>query len=259
MIVVPSQIASKFDQLLLGSSAPKNILFYYRKWLLFYWDFCHKYQYNPFSKESLPLFLKKLEEKGQGEKQSAQAQHAITLFYQIDVASPDDGVPISPSVIQDSRQIIQKSSEQYHINEPTPYHYNNGKADQQSPPDLEPGASWVSVYDGLNAEIKIRHYSPKTLKAYRWWISNFQTFTKSKNYQLLSQQDVIDFLSFLAVEKKVSASSQNQAFNALLFLFRHVLKKDFGEIKGVSRAKRKIYIPVVLSREEIDIICNYSA
>ena len=52
----------------------------------------------------------------------------------------------------------------------------------------------------------------------------------------------------------MSASSQNQAFNALLFLFRHVLKKDFGEIKGVVRAKRKPYIPVVLSREEIDII-----
>ncbi len=68
---------------------------------------------------------------------------------------------------------------------------------------------------------------------------------------------MIDFLSFLAVEKKVSASSQNQAFNALLFLFRHVLKKDFGEIKGVARAKSKPYIPVVLSREEIDIIFEH--
>jgi Mlc titration factor MtfA (ptsG expression regulator) len=55
---------------------------------------------------------------------------------------------------------------------------------------------------------------------------------------LLSEQDVIGFLSYLAVEKQVSASSQNQAFNALLFLFKHVLKKEFGEIKGVPRAKR---------------------
>ena len=74
---------------------------------------------------------------------------------------------------------------------------------------------------------------------------------------MLSQQGVIDFLSFLAVEKKVSASSQNQAFNALPFLFRNVLKKDFGEITGVARAKRKPYIPVVLSREEIDIIFDH--
>jgi len=71
------------------------------------------------------------------------------------------------------------------------------------------------VFDRLLSEIKIRHYSPKTLKAYRGWTRQFQGFTKSKDYNLLSQQDVVDFLSFLAVKQQVSASSQNQAFNAL--------------------------------------------
>ena len=85
----------------------------------------------------------------------------------------------------------------------------------------------------------------------------FQSFTKSKDYSLLSQQDVVDFLSFLAVKQQVSASTQNQAFNALLFLFKQVLKKEFGEIKGVAGAKRKPYIPVVLSREEIDLIFDH--
>lgn len=68
---------------------------------------------------------------------------------------------------------------------------------------------------------------------------------------------MIDFLSHHAVVKQVSASSQNQAFNALLFLYKHVLKKEFGEIKGVARAKRRPYIPVVLSREEIDTIVEH--
>jgi len=58
-----------------------------------------------------------------------------------------------------------------------------------------------------------------------------------------TKEDVIGFLSYLAVVKEVSASSQNQAFNALLFLFKQVLKKEFGELK----------IPVVLSRQEIDL------
>ena len=58
----------------------------------------------------------------------------------------------------------------------------------------------------------------------------------------------------MAVKRKVSASSQNQAFNALLFFYRHVLKKEFGDQKDVPRAKRRPYIPVVLSREEIDSI-----
>jgi site-specific recombinase XerD len=113
------------------------------------------------------------------------------------------------------------------------------------------------VFDQLVNGIKIRHYSPKTLKAYRGYIRQLQSFTKSKDYQKLSQQDVIDFLTFLAVEKQVSAASQNLAFNALLFLFKHVLKKEFGEIKGVVRAKRKPYIPVVLSRQEIDLIFDH--
>ena len=82
----------------------------------------------------------------------------------------------------------------------------------------------------------------------------FRLILKSKDFHLLSQQDVIDFLSFLAVEKKVSASSQNQAFNALLFLFRNVLKKDFGEIRGVARAKRKPYIPKPLLKRVDNLV-----
>lgn len=55
-------------------------------------------------------------------------------------------------------------------------------------------------------------------------------------------------------EQTVAASSQNQAFNALLFLFKNVLQKEFGKVEGVVRAKRRPYIPVVLSRPEVDRI-----
>jgi site-specific recombinase XerD len=70
-------------------------------------------------------------------------------------------------------------------------------------------------------------------------------------FEELSSEDVKQFLTYLAVEQNVSASSQNQAFNALLFFFRNILKKEFGKIDGVVRAKRRPYIPVVLSREEV--------
>jgi len=105
----------------------------------------------------------------------------------------------------------------------------------------------------------IRHYSPKTLQAYRSWIRNFQAFTLSKSPELLDMDDVKNFLTLLAVKKKVAASTQNQAFNALLFLFRHVLEKEFEQIEGVVRAKRKTYIPVVLSREEVDRVLHHLA
>ncbi len=122
------------------------------------------------------------------------------------------------------------------------------------PPD---NSSWVSVFETLITEIKLRQYSPKTLKSYRCWTRQFQTFTQFKDYQTLTQQDVVDFLSHLAVKKQVSAATQNQAFNALLFLYQHVLKRDFSEIKGVTRAKRRLTIPVVLSRAEIDLILDH--
>ncbi len=61
----------------------------------------------------------------------------------------------------------------------------------------------------------------------------------------------------MAVKRKVSSSTQNQVFNALLFFYRHVLKREFGKIDGVVRAKRKPYIPVVLSREEIDVVLKH--
>ena len=114
------------------------------------------------------------------------------------------------------------------------------------------GADWTSVYNDLDNAIKVRHYSPSTLKTYTGWIRKFQTYTKSKDSRLLTAEDVKEFLTWLTEDQDVAASSQNQAFNALLFMFRNVLGKKFGKDDDIVRAKRKQYIPMVLSREEIN-------
>jgi integron integrase len=116
------------------------------------------------------------------------------------------------------------------------------------------GISWKDEYTRLSDAIQVRHYSNKTLKSYTQWARHFQTFTRSQDPKLLSADQVKAFLTHLAVARKVSASTQNQAFNALLFFYRHILNKEFGKVEGVVRAKRRPYIPVVLSREEIDEI-----
>ena len=121
------------------------------------------------------------------------------------------------------------------------------------------GTSWISEYARLENEIRVRHYSQKTLKTYRHWMRHFQAFTRSKPTELLSSTDVKEFLTHLAVKQGVSASTQNQAFNALLFFYRHVLQREFGKVDGVVRAKRKPYIPVVLSREEINAVFQHLA
>lgn len=122
---------------------------------------------------------------------------------------------------------------------------------------IKKGASWEAEYGELSNEIKVRHYSPKTLSTYTGWVRKFQAFTKSKQPIDLSTHDVKQFLTSLAVKAKVSSSTQNQAFNALLFFYRHALGREFGAVDGVVRAKRKPYVPVVLSREEIDAILSY--
>lgn len=171
-------------------------------------------------------------------------------------SSPSSGRPFQNIVFEASHS-APPSPHKTAQNEKPQQLFANGYVQQASSLESQTGCSWVVVFDGLNREIKLRHYSPKTLKSYRGWVRHLQTFTKSKDYQILSQQDVVAFLSYLAVDKQVSASSQNQAFNALLFLFKHVLQKDFGNIQGVARAKRKPYIPVVLSREEIELIFDH--
>ncbi|MCF8129427.1 MAG: phage integrase N-terminal SAM-like domain-containing protein [Deltaproteobacteria bacterium] len=114
--------------------------------------------------------------------------------------------------------------------------------------------AWDHAIDKLAAEIKTRHYSRKTLKTYADWVRKFQRYLRDKPPNDLSSVEVKKYLAYLAVQCRVASSTQNQAFNALLFLYRHVLKKDFGDQRDVPRAKKSKYIPVVLSRSEIDTI-----
>lgn len=118
---------------------------------------------------------------------------------------------------------------------------------------------WDAVLSTMAEEIKVRHYSRKTLKTYALWSRHFQRFLKNKPPLELTTEDVKEYLTFLAVKCHVAASTQNQAFNSLLFFFRHGLKREFGELRGVPRAKKSLYVPVVLSRQEIDAILQHLA
>jgi integron integrase len=226
---IPPKISAPYEGHLNNRGIPKTDHFNYRKWLRYYLDFCIKYSYDNFNKDNLSLFIEKLKEKKQSEQQQEQAFHAISLYYELGLIGSDkDGL------LEDKKQDFSIKKEGLKVS----------------------GANWVPAYDHLKAEISLRHYSPKTLRSYTGWMRRFQDYTKSKDTNLLTSVDVKDYLTFLAVKKKVSASSQNQAFNALLFFFRHVLKKEFGDQTDVPRAKRRPYIPVVLSREEVDRIIN---
>ncbi|MBU1087596.1 MAG: integron integrase [Candidatus Omnitrophica bacterium] len=101
--------------------------------------------------------------------------------------------------------------------------------------------------------LRIKHYAYSTERSYLDWSKRFfdyMTTVRNKNKEIESE-DIKEFLSYLAVRRRVAASSQNQAFNALLFLFRDVLRIELGAVGKVVRAKRGIKLPVVLTVDEV--------
>jgi integron integrase len=102
----------------------------------------------------------------------------------------------------------------------------------------------------LSESIRSRHYSRQTEKTYVGWARRFMERT-GPNPDELDEAAVGSYLTSLATESHVSASTQNQALNALLFFYEHVLGKKLGLIDGVVRAKRPERLPVVLSKDEV--------
>jgi integron integrase len=107
------------------------------------------------------------------------------------------------------------------------------------------------LLDRVRHAIETRHYSRRTEKAYVHWIKRYIFFHGKRHPAEMGAAEVAAFLTSLAVQGKVAASTQNQALSALLFLYREVLGIDLPWLDEVVRAKRPLHLPVVLTREEV--------
>ena len=107
------------------------------------------------------------------------------------------------------------------------------------------------LMDRLREAIRVRHYSLRTEEAYRQWVRRFILFHGKRHPESMGEPEVSAFLSHLAVDRNVAASTQNQALSAILFLYTHVFGRDLDWLEGVIRAKQPRRLPVVLSREEV--------
>ena len=107
------------------------------------------------------------------------------------------------------------------------------------------------LLDRVRQAIRARHYSPRTETAYVRWIERFVRFHGKRHPAEMGQREVTAYLTHLATERKVAASTQNQALAALTFLYREVLELDLPWLEGLVRAKRSQRVPVVLTREEV--------
>src|ERR1700682_5419979 len=98
----------------------------------------------------------------------------------------------------------------------------------------EPGK--VKLLDHVREVIRVKHYSLRTEHTYVGWIKRFIVFHGKRHPETMGAAEVSEFLSYLASDRNVAASTQNQAFSALLFLYREVLKQDLPWINDIERA-----------------------
>lgn len=107
------------------------------------------------------------------------------------------------------------------------------------------------LLDQVRAAIRLRHYSIRTEDTYVHWIKRFILFLENRHSRDQGEHAVAGFLTALAVEHNVSAATQNQALNALVFLYRYVLKRELGSLENIVRAKQPRRLPVVLRKHEV--------
>jgi hypothetical protein len=263
MLNIPSPLRSQFQEYLQNRTIPNTIQAASLKWLRYYLDFCQKYHFPPEHRESLPHFLKKLQEKRQTQAQQEQAAHAITLYYELLASIPtpppprrgisgfagtipplapsqaDSGLtgkptpgplrqpsdsqgekPIAPPVPPPLGSAVSITSRQG-----TPAETRAPANAASRPTHTELGASWKAEYTQLAEILQHRQDDPKTANPYTQWVRKFQAFTRSKAPTLLSSEDVRAFLVSLTTKHRMTVSKQNQVYDALVFFYRHVLKQ----------------------------------
>lgn len=111
------------------------------------------------------------------------------------------------------------------------------------------------LLDQVRQAIRLKHYSYRTEQSYVGWIKQFILFHKKRHPKEMGKAEVESFLSHLATDRHVAASTQNQALHALLFLYREVLNKPLPNVASI-RAKKTKRLPVVLTRDEVQVVLN---
>ncbi|NOX18257.1 MAG: site-specific integrase [Chlorobi bacterium] len=105
-------------------------------------------------------------------------------------------------------------------------------------------------------KMRATSYSEKTIEAYVKWIKEFVLFNDKKHPSVLGKEQVENFLAYLAVKRNVSASTQNQALSAILYLYKNIIPQNIGWLNDVVRAHKSRRLPVVFTKEEVKRIPN---
>jgi hypothetical protein len=198
MQTIPEYISVQFNNILRQRVIPESFHVYYRKWLRYFLDFSQKYSLPESKSEQVRLFIEKLKSKHQSQQQCSQAAHAISLFFESQRTKDSlplqavkknkiEGTPASaPLKVQikndEAGGIKPQGMSATAIAEPGPTFCSSGGKQYNEWRCLGKTKSpaWDQAIEKLAVEIKVRHYSRKTLKKYADWARKFQRFLKEK-------------------------------------------------------------------------------
>lgn len=110
------------------------------------------------------------------------------------------------------------------------------------------------LMDQMRGALRARHYSKRTEQAYCMWVRRFILFSDTRHPAEMGEAEVNAFLTDLAVTQHVSASTQTQALSAIVFLYRHVIGRELGELEGLVRARQPRRLPVVMTKGEVSAV-----
>jgi len=175
--------------------------------------------------------------RGIADWQVRQAQHALKILYEIFL--PNYAPERHPRTAPVKKQPVQKATAK-----------TDGFRDHVTPGEVE--RQFPDLVEAVKTKIRSRHYSYRTETSYLDWVRRFIAFNGYANPGGLDAAAAVKaFLDYLALEREVTASTQNQALNALVFFYGEALQKPIGEIEEFARAKRPRRLPEVMTRDEV--------
>ena len=180
--------------------------------------------------------------------------HWVKGFFGYCSKDPDDAV--TQEVIDEYLAYLAKRKEDWQVRQASDaiqlYLFFKKRSDRESCREKGDGkAQWKTVAEEMRHALRLRHRAARTEEAYLSWLRKYYLFLNGKAPYCIDSSHVKDFMTYLAVEKNVAESTQNQAFNAILFLYRHVLDKPIDDISDAIRADRPKRLPVVLTKDEV--------
>jgi len=218
---------------------------YYVRWAQAFYRFVPGKRLRDRTREDIEAFLTDLDKRpGTGDWQVKQAEHALKILY--DTFLPNYA-PVNSH--ENTKRDRGRKKEGSRLKA-------DGFRDQTIAGEVE--RLFAPLLSAMKKEIRSRHYSIRTESSYVDWVRRFIAFHDYSDPNVLDAVKAVkEYLEYLAVEREVAANTQNQALNALVFLYNNVLNKPFGELETFVRAKRPQRLPEVVTREEVEALLDH--